>query len=43
MCILFIYMYMYTYKNILGPLKVPGRSKMPIAMSIPSAQSVASR
>lgn len=36
-------MYMYTYKNILGPLKVPGRSKMPIAMSIPSAQSVASR
>ena len=34
---------MYTYTNILGPLRVPGRSKMPIAMSIPSTQSVASR
>lgn len=36
MCILLI----CTYTNILSPLRVPGRRKMPLAMSIPSMQSM---
>lgn len=39
MCILHI----CTYTNILSPLRVTGRRKTPLAMSIPSMQSMASK